>query len=273
MYLRVKIENRFTNEFLKIPATMNRQKISLGAIILLLGLLGVASMLTMDIPLPPEAESMLKESFTDQQIKFLLLINPTILVLIAVAIGTALYSKVNLTVPIIEKMVGLRSEEVDYADILKYGVLGGVLSGISIVLVSQIFTPLLPAEFTELNNSLELTLAARFLYGGITEEILMRFGLMSFVVWLVSKIVGHTKSMVYWIGILIAAIVFAIGHFPAVYGIIEEPSSTLFMYIIIGNSIGGIIFGWLYWKKGLESAFLGHIFAHVAMVLGELIIG
>jgi membrane protease YdiL (CAAX protease family) len=42
-------------------------------------------------------------------------------------------------------------------------------------------------------------------------------------------------------------------------------------YVIIGNSVGGLVFGWLYWKKGLESAFIAHIFAHVAMVIIEKI--
>ncbi|MDB4228189.1 CPBP family glutamic-type intramembrane protease [Flavobacteriaceae bacterium] len=40
---------------------------------------------------------------------------------------------------------------------------------------------------------------------------------------------------------------------------------------MLGNSVGGIIFGWIYWKKGLESAMIAHIFAHILMILGESI--
>jgi hypothetical protein len=85
---------------------MNKKRIILGAILALLGIIGIASMLTMEIPILSEAEAVLKGKFTDQQIKFLILINPTILLLISVIIGAILYQKVKLKVPIIEKLVG-----------------------------------------------------------------------------------------------------------------------------------------------------------------------
>lgn len=248
---------------------MNKKKLILGIILTILGLIGIASILTMNIPLPPEAEIILKDKFTDEQIKLLTLINPTIMLVVAVIIGTILYQKINLKVPLIEKIVGIENDTFNISEILKYGILGGVLSGILLSLVGLVFNPILPKEFIELGESLQPTLAARFLYGGLTEEILMRFGLMTFIVWLCSKVFGGTKSFVFWTGITIAAIIFAFGHFPIAYQAVENPTTGLLTYILIGNSIGGIIFGWLYWKKGLESAFIAHIFTHVIMVLAE----
>ena len=248
---------------------MNKQKVLLGLILFGLGLIGVLSILTMNIPLPPEAEAILKDRFTPQQIKILTLINPTIMLIVAVTIGSILYQKVNLKVPLLEKMVGIENNILNPSNILKYGIFGGVLSGILLSLVGLIFNPILPTEFLELGESLKPTLAARFLYGGLTEEILMRFGLMTLIVWLTSKIFKGTKPIVYWIGIIVASIIFALGHFPIAYQAVENPSTELLTYILIGNTIGGLIFGWLYWRKGLESAFLAHIFAHVIMVMAE----
>ena len=248
---------------------MNKGKLKVGLTLAGLGIIGILSILSMDIPLPPEAEAILKAKFSPQQIKLLTLINPTIMLIVFVIIGTLLYQQVNLKVPLIEKMLGVRKEPIELSGILQYGILGGILAGMLLSLVGLIFYPILPLEFKELGESLQPSLAARFLYGGFTEEILMRFGLMTLIVWLASKILGGTKPMVYWIGILIAAIIFALGHFPIAYQAVENPSTGLLAYILIGNSIGGIIFGWLYWKKGLESAFLAHIFAHVVMVLAE----
>jgi membrane protease YdiL (CAAX protease family) len=74
------------------------------------------------------------------------------------------------------------------------------------------------------------------------------------------------NAKIYWGGILLAALLFAFGHFPVVFQAVGSPSALLLSYIVLGNSIGGIIFGWLYWKKGLESAFIAHIFTHVTMV-------
>ncbi|MFK7946697.1 MAG: CPBP family intramembrane glutamic endopeptidase [Saprospiraceae bacterium] len=251
---------------------MNK-KILLGFILFLIGLAGVASMLTMEMPIPEEAKAILEQQFTPEQIKFVLLLNPTILVLIMVVVGTIFYDKAGLKVPIIERAIGLQNHEISVTEIFKFGVIGGVLSGVLIMIVSLIFTPMLPAEFQELGESMELSLAARFLYGGLTEEIMMRFGFMSFIVWLFSKIFKELKPIVYWLGIAIAAVVFALGHFPIAFQAVENPSTELLTYILIGNTIGGLIFGWLYWKKGLEAAFVAHIFAHVVMVLVEPLVG
>lgn len=248
---------------------MIKKKILLGIILIILGIIGVASILTMDIPLPPETEAILKDTFTAGQIKLLTLINPTVLLIIFVVIGTILYQKVNLKVPIIEKLVGIRKESIKTTSILKYGIVGGIFSGILLSLIGLVYNPILPAEFLELGESLKPTLAARFLYGGLTEEILMRFGLMTLIVWLCSKIFKGTKPFVFWTGIVIAAIIFAFGHFPIAYIAVDNPTTGLLTYILIANSIGGIIFGWLYWKKGLESAFIAHIFTHIVMVFSE----
>lgn len=251
---------------------MNRQKINLGVILMVLGLLGVGSILTMEIPLPPELEAALSKQFTPSQTKLVLLINPMIMLLVAVVLGSILYDKVHLKLPIIEKIVGIK-DDVDIIDILKTGILGGVVAGVLLSLVGLLFYPILPAEFMELGEKLKPSLAARFLYGGITEEILTRFGLMTLMVWIGSKISGGTKPIIYWIGILIAACLFALAHFPIAYQAVENPSTMLLSYILLGNTIGGIIFGWLYWKKGLEAAFLGHIFTHVIMLLAEPLLG
>lgn len=106
---------------------MNK-KITLGITLTILGLIGIASMLTMSIPLPPEVEALLKDKYTPKQIKLLALINPTIMLII----GTILYRKVNLKVPLIEKLIGIENDNLNISNILKYGVLGCVLTGVLI---------------------------------------------------------------------------------------------------------------------------------------------
>lgn len=90
---------------------MKNKKLKFGLIILGLGLIGVLSLLTMEVPLPPEAEDVLKD-FTSTQKKFLILGNPILMLIISVIIGTILFKKVNLKSPIVEKIVGLE-ENVD----------------------------------------------------------------------------------------------------------------------------------------------------------------
>jgi len=251
---------------------MKRKKLYLALILCFLGLMGMLSMLTVALPLPEEVLSLMEDRFTPFQIQLLIMINPTILMLIAIAVGTILYQKVNLRVPIIEQLVGIRQAAVNIREILVYGIALGLLTGFVLSLLGALGRWLIPLEFEQLGASIQLTLAARFLYGGITEEIFMRFGLMTLLVWLGSRVFKSTGPPVFWAGISLAALIFAAGHLPVVFQAIESPGLIMIAYVIIGNSIGGLVFGWLYWKKGLESAFLAHIFAHVAMVIMEKII-
>jgi hypothetical protein len=248
---------------------MKTKKIYLGLILAGLGLAGMATMLTMDIPLPPEVEELMTASYTPEQIKLLILINPIIILAIAVVLGTILYNKVNLRVPIVEKLVGINHEPLQIGNIIKSGALGGIIAGIVVVLIVILVKPFMLDEYEKLAQSVQPSLANRLLYGGITEELYLRFGLMTLFVWIGSKIFKGTKPVVYWIGIVLAALLFAIGHFPVVYNSIEEPSFTVLSYVLMGNTVGGLIFGWLYWKKGLESAFIAHMFIHIVLVIAD----
>lgn len=248
---------------------MKNEKLVLAVILFFLGLTGVLSILTMEIPLPEEAKKILLSQFSSTQIKLLPLISPTTLLIVAVIIGVFLHKKVHLEVPIIEGMI--RKERTgNLRSILKYGIVGGLIVGSLVSLVGLIFYPILPEEFIAFGEKLQPSLAARFLYGGFTEEIIMRFGLMTLIVWVLYKIVRKANAAVYWAGIMVVALLFAVGHFPIAFQAVDQPSALLITYLLVGNAIGGIIFGWLYWKKGLESAFLAHIFAHVVIVIGEL---
>ncbi len=219
--------------------------------------------------LPPDAlPAAVAENFSPTELKLLMLINPTLLLLIAVAIGVSLFDKVNLQLPLLYQ----KSNELSKGDILRSGIAGGVLAGILLAGISMLFKLILPSEFEAVGSNVELSVLARLLYGGITEEILLRFGFMTLVIWRGFKLSKSLSSAVYWTGIVISSVVFAIGHFPVVFQSLESPSMAFLSYILSGNSAGGLIFGWLYWKKGLEAAFLAHKAAHVGMLIGETFI-
>lgn len=244
-----------------------KYKVKLGLTLFGIGFLGILTMLTVTLPfdhLPPEV----LEIFSPQELQLLSLINPIILLLIAVVVGTILFDKVKLSVPTISSLFRKGEAPIAFLEQTKYGVILGLLTGLLSLVISIIFSSLSPHEFALLGENIDLTLIARIGYGGFTEELLMRFGLMTLVVWIVYKINKKLTPFTYWTGIIIATLIFAIGHFPLAYSTITHPTVTLLAYILIGNSIAGIFFGWLYWKKGLEAAIIGHIFTHLAMVIG-----
>jgi membrane protease YdiL (CAAX protease family) len=55
-----------------------------------------------------------------------------------------------------------------------------------------------------------------------------------------------------------------LGHLP-VTSQITALTGTVVIRAIVLNGIGGIIFGWLYWKKGLESAMIAHFSADIVL--------
>jgi hypothetical protein len=44
-----------------------------------------------------------------------------------------------------------------------------------------------------------------------------------------------------------------------------EATLALMLFVIVGNSAFGLIAGYLYWKKGLESAMLAHALTHIVL--------
>ena len=223
-------------------------------------------MLTMEVSLPAEIEDELRKNFSPDQIRILLLVNPTIMLIIATVLGTVFYEKVGFSIPILERMLGKNEGEHSVIKLVTHGILGGILAGGLMILVAVLFQNLLPEEYAKLDAASTPTLLSRFLYGGITEEILIRFGFMTFVVLILSLILKKRTILVYITGILVAAILFGLGHFPTVFMALGEPSFGILVYVLLANAIGGVIFGWLYWKRGLESAFLAHMMAHVTML-------
>jgi membrane protease YdiL (CAAX protease family) len=90
---------------------------------------------------------------------------------------------------------------------------------------------------------------------------------MTLLVWaawrLLQRREGEPKAAYLVAAIVISSPVFGVGHLPVAYMILPEATVVLTLYVIVANSIFGLIAGYLYWKKGLESALRAHMPAHV----------
>lgn len=124
-----------------------------------------------------------------------------------------------------------------------------------------------PEAWVEAQAGYYPSLATRILYGGITEELLLRWGLMSVVLWALWRIFQHGHGMprahLPWIAIVLSALVFGLGHLPAVSMVLGELSGSVAAFIVGANTLGGVAFGWLYSRYGLEAAMIGHMAAHI----------
>ena len=192
------------------------------------------------------------------------------LVMFAVVIffGLLLSKKVGMGLPILQgTLEGINQNKV-LKSIIAPSVFWGVLAGILIILLSIPFNRLIPElSSSEVAPAIWKGFLASF-YGGIAEEILLRLFVVSLIVWITFKIKktadGHPTNFGIWLSIILSAIIFGIGHLPATAEIVPLTGLVITRAILL-NGIGGIIFGWLYWKKGLESAIIAHFSTDIVL--------
>jgi len=106
------------------------------------------------------------------------------------------------------------------------------------------------------------------LYGGIDEELLMRLFLFSLVAWIGWKAWkakdGGPRDATMWIALVVTTLIFALSHMP-VTATLNDLSTVVIIRSLLLNGIGGAVFGWLYWKKGLEAAMIAHFAGDVTL--------
>lgn len=195
------------------------------------------------------------------------------MVIAMVLLGAWVSPKVNLGTPFIDAYVNKTLGKFNYKHHLYPALFGGVVGGVLIIACYRLFLPYLPGAFVENAQNFSLPVYTKLLYGGITEEILIRFGLMSFITWGLYRITQQADSRIgchnYILAIVLSSLIFGVGHLPTAGLLSPIMTSTLVAYIVLANSIFGLIAGFLYWKRGLEAAILAHMVAHIVMIIGE----
>lgn len=250
-----------------------RTKLSL--ILFLAGFSGIASLVFIDVAalaqsLPVTAGAPLP--MPPWVIKIVSLIQPSIVVAAAVAIGMSLAPRVKLAAPVAEAwargenvMAALRRQIVP-------GIIGGLLGAVALVASWATARFVLPPDFVHQAEQLNrlLPLPTRLLYGGVTEEILLRWGLLTLVVWLAwkwfQKGTGQVKRSYFLGAIVLSSVVFGLGHLPLAVALGSRITLPIFLYVVTANSLFGLIAGYLYWRVGLESAILAHMLVHIGIV-------
>jgi hypothetical protein len=158
----------------------------------------------------------------------------------------------------------------------------GVIGSLLILLLDVALAPFVAQDLPQSAiGSTDSTIAnvlayapVRFLYGGITEELLLRYGLMSALAFIGLLLTGRRSdgpgSGVMWVTIVISAVLFGIGHLPALAQSVGLTPALVVRTVFL-NAIAGIILGWLYWQRSLEAAMVAHTTFHVPLVVLSLV--
>lgn len=209
-------------------------------------------------------------SMSPMTLALLSLIQPAILVAIATAVGVALTPKLGLRSHIVEAAAGVpdawrgfRREVVPALVVAAVGV--AVILGLDAATQSFVPAPVNIPE-SEQGRTLGLTITG-VLYGGIVEEILLRWGLMTLLAWVLWRLAQHgqgtPRAWIMWTAIVVSALLFGAGHLPAAAGLYGGLTSPIIVRVVGLNSLLGIGFGWLFWRYSLEAAMLSHAGWHI----------
>ncbi|MFB0553615.1 MAG: CPBP family intramembrane glutamic endopeptidase [Phycisphaerae bacterium] len=197
------------------------------------------------------------------------IIQTTIMFSIFIFIGLFLGNKVGLGAPVIEDWLAGESIRDRIKPVLIISIVLGLLVGILLFVLYRFAFAVFVEPVTA--SQAEPPLWQRFLvcfYGGIGEEIAMRLFLMTLIVWISYKIVrtkdNRPTNIGVWSAIIIISVIFGLGHLPMTAQFMTITPVVVIRAIVL-NGIAGVVFGWLYWKRGLESAIISHFSADIIL--------
>lgn len=186
-----------------------------------------------------------------------------VLLALAVAVGVWLAPRVGLRAPAVSAwLVGQPIGSALRAQSLP-GVLGGVAGAAWLWALSWV----MPAALQPSDPASAMPLVVKLLYGGITEELLVRWGVMTLLLWLGWRVVqrgqGQPGKGLVAGAVLLSALLFALGHLPAAQALAGALTVPVVVFVLVGNTAFGLVAGWLYARHGLEAAILAHVLAHL----------
>jgi membrane protease YdiL (CAAX protease family) len=186
-----------------------------------------------------------------------------LLVALAVWAGTALAPAMGLRAPAVEAWAARQP----IMPALKPQILPGLLAGLPGGLLLFWALRSAPAPIAAIQEQFNPPLYARVLYGGITEEILLRWGVMSAFAWLAWRFLQGKRGVVsprlVWLAIIVSALLFGVGHLPLASYLMGSLNGGVVLFVVGVNTAFGLVFGWLFWRRGLESAIVAHAMTHL----------
>ena len=143
-------------------------------------------------------------------------------------------------------------------------IVGAVSTSVFLLAYYRLFRPrMAPQDVTRtegLRNSMGLL--GRLLVGGVAEEVMFRWGVMSVMAWLAISVVGMPAGPGMWTAIVVAGLLFGLGHLPGVMAVGVEITKLIVVGAIALNMMVALAFGWLFWQYGLLAAIVAHALLH-----------
>jgi len=176
----------------------------------------------------------------------------------------------GLGAPVLEGWVAGERVRAQVRRLFVVALLAGGLSALAIILLEVwVFAPRLP-QLAAIPEPAAWKGALGALYGGVTEELITRLGMFSVTAGVLTRL-GVQRTGACWAANAITSVLFGIMHLSATAGLLPLTLLVVSRALLL-NGIASLVFGHLYWTRGLEAAMLAHFAADIVLhVLPALI--
>jgi hypothetical protein len=197
-------------------------------------------------------------------------IQDLVLSAIAAAIGLGLGGRIGLGAPVLRAWLAGDAEaprqfRASLPIAIGLGLAVGVILAILSIVTGRLVPALIPHQPISIPPPWQGFLAA--IAAGIREEMWLRLGLMTFFVWLGTRPFRRDKPIpaVVWISNILAALAFGALHLPIAAAVYGSLTFAVVATVVLLNGLGGVVFGWVYWRKGLLLAMVAHFCADLVL--------
>jgi hypothetical protein len=190
--------------------------------------------------------------------------------------GLLLASQIGLGMPFIEGWTKREPQWNRLPGVAGIAILAGILTPLTSVLDSTLGSFIKPyaqylARFDTVNvisppawQGLLTSFSA-----GVTEETAYRLFVLSLLALLGSRIFrsqpGRAAPWQLWTASILSAVLFGLAHLPLARQLGIPIDAIAVIRIIIHNGVPGVVYSWLFWTFGLESAMLAHASSDVVI--------
>jgi membrane protease YdiL (CAAX protease family) len=192
-------------------------------------------------------------------------VQTSVMIALVVWVGVLLAPRVGTDAPLFRAKAEGRPLPAGWSRAVPGSIAAGVVAGVVItVLAVGVFQRHLPASFREAPRmGPGYGLLATF-YGGVVEELLLRWGMLTVLAWLLERVrLGRTAA--FWSANVLAALIFGAGHLPLAVQLTGGLTPMLVAYALVLNGIGGVVYGALYRRHGLEQGMIAHASTDVVL--------
>lgn len=201
-------------------------------------------------------------------------VQASVLTALAVWLGVVLAPKVGLDAPLFRARAAGEPVAGRLLRLVPRMVGWGTVAALAAFAVALAFRPVLPEALKRPLAPPSLLSVTSAAYGGVVEELHLRWGLMTLLFWALLRLLRLPRGAAFWAANVGAALLFGAAHLPAA-AMLTPLTPAVVAYILAGNFVVGVVAGALYRKHGIEAAMVAHgtadLWLHLVLPLAALL--